>query len=359
MAALSMFVSVAAGRVDRERCSVSYMLELAFSADDVAAVRFAISPAVELAASLQRARRPGLHAACRPWEQTLAGTLRGFDFARLAVVVSPRRWVPDFVTPFPTSPRTTFADQLADIAATDPRVVARDVRAAHPDGLSASLARRLRDPEALRDELVGVLADWWELALEPWWPRILAVLEADIAHRSEQLARDGLAATLAGLDDRVSWQAGGLRLDVAAHGDFRTAVAGHRLPLVPSVFTRWPMTNVSTDRPPYVAYPSRGSVTVWDDGAANGGAAAAATTGDGVAALLGRGRAAILRTLDAPRTPTGLAQRVGVTPSAVSQHLRVLAAARLVERTRRGRRVTYRRTSLGDDLLDSAAQPGR
>jgi DNA-binding transcriptional ArsR family regulator len=116
------------------------------------------------------------------------------------------------------------------------------------------------------------------------------------------------------------------------------------------------MTNVSTDQPPYVAYPSRGSATVWDDDATTrSDAAAGAAAGDTLAALVGRGRAAVLRGLDAPRTPTELAARLGVTPSAVSQHLRVLAGARTVDRIRRGRRVTYRRTPFGDDLLGATA----
>jgi DNA-binding transcriptional ArsR family regulator len=39
-----------------------------------------------------------------------------------------------------------------------------------------------------------------------------------------------------------------------------------------------------------------------------------------------------------------------VTPSAVSQHLRVLFAAGLVTRARHGRQVLYRRSDLGDRL---------
>ncbi|MFI0482630.1 ArsR/SmtB family transcription factor [Actinomadura sp. 9N215] len=45
-----------------------------------------------------------------------------------------------------------------------------------------------------------------------------------------------------------------------------------------------------------------------------------------------------------------LAHRLRVTPSAVSQHLRVLHAAGLITSARQGRRVLYRRTPLGDQL---------
>jgi DNA-binding transcriptional ArsR family regulator len=111
------------------------------------------------------------------------------------------------------------------------------------------------------------------------------------------------------------------------------------------VFTRWPATNVSPERPPFIAYPARGAATVWNDDDEIGSRAA-------LAALLGRGRATVLRALDAPRGPSEIAARIGVTPSAVSQHLRVLARAGLIARNRDGRRVTYRRTTLGDQLAE-------
>nr|WP_307841136.1 ArsR family transcriptional regulator [Streptomyces endocoffeicus] len=46
-----------------------------------------------------------------------------------------------------------------------------------------------------------------------------------------------------------------------------------------------------------------------------------------------------------------------VTPSAVSQHLRVLYATGLVTRARHGRQVLYRRSPLGDRL--AATDPPR
>ena len=46
-----------------------------------------------------------------------------------------------------------------------------------------------------------------------------------------------------------------------------------------------------------------------------------------------------------------LARRLRVTPSAVSQHLRVLHATGLVTRARDGRQVLYRRSGLADRLL--------
>jgi DNA-binding transcriptional ArsR family regulator len=68
--------------------------------------------------------------------------------------------------------------------------------------------------------------------------------------------------------------------------------------------------------------------------------------------LLGRARATLLEALRSPATTTELARALGVTPSAVSQHLAVLRESGLVERERSGRRVGYRITALGTALLD-------
>jgi DNA-binding transcriptional ArsR family regulator len=59
--------------------------------------------------------------------------------------------------------------------------------------------------------------------------------------------------------------------------------------------------------------------------------------------------------LGTPRATIDLAAALGVTPGAVSQHLRVLEGGGLVTRARAGRRVLYRRTELGDRL---ATAPG-
>ncbi|GAA1087542.1 hypothetical protein GCM10009605_26830 [Nocardiopsis composta] len=46
-----------------------------------------------------------------------------------------------------------------------------------------------------------------------------------------------------------------------------------------------------------------------------------------------------------------------MTPSAVSQHLRVLHAAGLVARARDGRHVLYRRSPLGEELARTGEPP--
>ena len=67
----------------------------------------------------------------------------------------------------------------------------------------------------------------------------------------------------------------------------------------------------------------------------------------------------LLTALRSPATTTALARRLGVTPSAVSQHLTVLYRGGLVDKRRSGRAVLYQTTALGLALLgDEAAGAG-
>ncbi|MFC7740629.1 helix-turn-helix domain-containing protein [Nocardiopsis composta] len=73
--------------------------------------------------------------------------------------------------------------------------------------------------------------------------------------------------------------------------------------------------------------------------------------------LLGAPRARLLALLGEPLPTVELARRLRVTPSAVSQHLRVLHAAGLVARARDGRHVLYRRSPLGEELARTGEPP--
>jgi DNA-binding transcriptional ArsR family regulator len=79
--------------------------------------------------------------------------------------------------------------------------------------------------------------------------------------------------------------------------------------------------------------------------------AAQASAPGALAELLGPPRARLLGLLDRPASTTELARRLAVSPSAVSQHLRVLRAAGLLSRARSGRSVLYLRSPLGDQLV--------
>ncbi|MHC3472463.1 ArsR/SmtB family transcription factor, partial [Streptomyces sp. 7R007] len=178
----------------------------------------------------------------------------------------------------------------------------------------------------------------WHALVEPDWPRLRALLEADVAFHSRRLAEVGLGGLLPEINRRFGWQAGTLTVDMRLRHERR--LAGEGLVLMPSVFI-WPDV-VSTFDPPWqptLVYPARGIGGLW--------AEPAAKTPEALVRLLGRGRAAVLAALDEPAATTALAHRLGLAPSSVSAHLTVLRDAGLLTARRYGHQVLYERTPLG------------
>jgi DNA-binding transcriptional ArsR family regulator len=74
--------------------------------------------------------------------------------------------------------------------------------------------------------------------------------------------------------------------------------------------------------------------------------------GTALEAALGAGRASVLKGLvPVPSSTTELARQLHLSPAAVSAHLSRLKAAGLVEPHRSGRRVYYRLSGAGEELL--------
>ena len=143
-----------------------------------------------------------------------------------------------------------------------------------------------------------------------------------------------MAATLAELDPKVSFDHRSVRF--AIPGSWEIDVSGSEIVLIPSVFA-WPGAGVSYD-PPAVIYPARGIFGLWEP---------AAHSAEDLARLIGKPRAALLAALAVPASTTGLAARVGIPVSSVSEHLAILRATGLVSATRTGRYLVHQRTALG------------
>jgi DNA-binding transcriptional ArsR family regulator len=173
------------------------------------------------------------------------------------------------------------------------------------------------------------------------------VLDADIAYRSGLLADRGARALFGDISPDLRWTGDTLVLSEPADPELVISVslAPDGLVLMPSVFN-WPDVSArrSTSTQTTLVYPARGAATVWQ-------AMPAAAAGSAVAELLGTVRARLLDMLRSPATTTALARQLGVTPSAVSQHLAALHRGGLVDRQRSGRSVLYTTTDLGLALL--------
>ncbi|MFY4716961.1 ArsR/SmtB family transcription factor [Streptomyces sp. LaBMicrA B280] len=327
------------------------MISFVLGVEDLADTRFALSPLHETLLSLRVLQDPSLSALHLPWRRSVPGRLGALDTGLLMSLVAVRRTLPDFLTPNPTSFAPAFEEELSVVRQASCARVRRDLLLAHaPDPVPEALRDAAAAPVAgLRDAICDLLRQYWEVAIEPVWPQMRRVLEADMTYRARRLALGGARLLFADMHPNLHWQDGELHICkmISRH---RVEAAGRGLLLMPSVFAHKPAPPVSPDEPPSLVYPSRGVATLW-------GPEMPTIDTTSLVSLLGSSRARLLGLLGEPLPTVELARRLGVTPSAVSQHLRVLRSTGLVTRTRDGRHVLYRRSALGDQLTTTATRP--
>jgi DNA-binding transcriptional ArsR family regulator len=318
------------------------MLELQFSAQDVALTRFAYSPAWELIASVRILKFPGEHPVHRPWvdqvRERVAATRA--DLALLADLVPVHSKIPAFVAPPPHTTTPDLHTELAAMCAVPPDDVRTSLDLLEPPRSEAVAALHADPPAGLR-HLAELMLTYWDAALAPYWPRLRTLCDGDVVHRAHQLAEGGTARLFGHLHPSVSWRDDMLRIRhprVHRHDD----LAGRGLLLTPSVFAPRVFTMTSGAWQPMLRYPPRGLAELWTPRRRSPGA---------LAGVLGRTRAALLAELDSPASTAELAVRSGLTPGGVSQHLTALLAAGLVQRHRAGRYVLYARTTAAETLL--------
>lgn len=314
------------------------MLRYVLNESDVAAVRFGISPLCELGLSLRAIRDPSRFPLQLPWLRRTEAARADLDLDVLTALIDDRLWTPDFLNPRPTSPLTRLDEELDALRQLPAEEFERDLVGVHgrvPEVFAGS--RRV----AVR-RLVDALSELWAATFEPYWPRMRAVLEADVVYRGRQIAQSGLATMLNGISSTVDYEGGVVSVRLKDPNDRVQHIDGLGLTLVPTMFTRRGSAPVG-DGPPMIMYPARGQGALWEaESVANPAA---------VAAVLGETRARLLSALGDPASSTELGVRFGVTASAVNQHLRALRDAGLVVSTRYGHSMLYLRSELGSSLL--------
>ncbi|MCC5476708.1 ArsR/SmtB family transcription factor [Streptomyces barringtoniae] len=315
------------------------MLELEFTTEDLALSRLAISPLWETIASLRVLSDTDGHDGHTlhgPWLTAVRHRLARarLDLRPVTELLTPK--IAAFVAP---APLTSAPDIRLELAA----LRAHPVERIHADLDTLGLPR-YPDPAVAVDRVVTTIEAYWELAVAPYWPRIRAVLEADVRHRAQLLSTGGSRRLFADLDPGLSWEDGrlGVRLRSNRTGTFE--LGGRGLVLGPSAFA-WPRVWLLATPPwqPLLRYPARGTATIWES--------RPAAPSDALTRVVGRPKARLLTLLREPATTTQLAALAGLTVGGASQHLTALRDAGLLRTTRLGRSILYARTETAEALV--------
>src|SRR5829696_4056880 len=330
------------------------MITIPLSTEDLTKVRLAPSTLWETVTSFGVLLHYGRDTVHAPWATRTRRVLPGTDLSPLLAAMCLEKHCPDFLSPPPDASLVGFDEELERLRATPPEVVHTEVQMLvqvekeqfgplSPEK-ELMLEIYLSDPEGSLMRLVDTLQRYHELAIAPYWQRIQEHLEGDTIKRGQILALGGVEALLSGLHPKVSYAGGVLKLDKTC--EVVIEPAGRGITLVPCVFA-WPrvMVLVQPGYQPTLAYGPRGVAKLWSS-------SSPAHNGTAIEAALGAGRASILKNLlPVPTTTTELAHQLHLSPAAVSAHLSRLKAAELVEPHRSGKRVYYRLSGAGEELL--------
>ncbi|MFB7542420.1 helix-turn-helix domain-containing protein [Streptomyces zaomyceticus] len=342
------------------------MLHIRFTAEDMSRVRFAPRPSPV----------PELHAALlmlgAPHEGLLFGRWRGRLLRTLPGAAEPL----GELVPGGAAPR--FLDVLGGTREEGFGLI----RSARPEFVRSELARVYAGqgpvPLWVRALHRGDAAAWGtldraqraahETVLAPVWPLVEDLHRAEFTRYALTAAEQGLAAALAAVapgsrlrDGVWEWpsapsapsvleapevpeaRGAGTAPEAGEAGRAREVrLDGRGLVLLPTFHWRGgPLVQDLPDRPVVLAYPAGGGLPPAPE------PRGARSEDGGLAAALGRTRAAVLRALAEPRTTTDLARRTGIGNATASAHAAALRAAGLITTTRTGRSVHHEQTPLG------------
>jgi DNA-binding transcriptional ArsR family regulator len=315
------------------------MLRLRLGIEDLARTTFAApTPYCELGVSAQVLQRPTSQFR-RLWH--LGRARFPAPARRLLELVPAYGSVPAFLAPeacgcldealdaVQSTPAALIRAEVGDLQSSSPQTPwIRDLAQGRVDAL---------------EELGSVVRIYHDHVMAPLWPTIQRAVAAELWDRAWQLATQGAEATLNTLHRWIRWRDG--ILQIRAPGDADIDLAGSGLQLMPSVWTR-PAVAIGWKQPTLV-YPLRTWSWAHDPGR---------DCHDGLAAVLGKTRARVLRALISEHTTTELASALHISPASASTHAAALRGAGMVTTRREGKAVRHALTQLGQAV--AAATPG-
>jgi hypothetical protein len=318
-----------------------------FSDTDLSKIRFAFSPLWECISSLRVLRNPAMGAMHLPWIKETKKNTKHLNLEPLFTLVrDPKNisnYIPDFLTPPPSTPFPDFKSELETMRNTPHDIVRYDINWNYQDlpTIPAYAQTFMDTPQAALDNLTLQLEAYWNAALETYWTRIRLFLEGDVMLRARQLALGGADLVFNQLHPTLSFKDHTLIQEKSFTKPIKLQDQG--MILVPSAFLSSNVMSMCVDPwQPTMIYPARSSANLWNTPLEPNSA---------LEALLGHGCALVLEALRVPTGTLELAGRLRVAPGNISHHLKRLARAGLVESHRQGRIVYYRHSSRAEEIL--------
>lgn len=319
------------------------MIRLLLGPGDLERVRFAYSPLAEVVESVSIVQSGQIPATYQGWFDQTRKRLRQVDMAVLrAVIPALHARVASFLLAGAWTPSTAIEEQLKMVADCPPKRLRADLKAVWCGQLPPETERILELGGGPR--IAGALWQYWNVAVKPYWPRIRALLGADVAYRTSRLAAGGIEALLSELHPQLELVEHVVQVQGNATGTHREP-GGTGLLLVPCVFAgQQVMADFGVSYVPSIIYGPRGIDDHWPT------AEAPPRHEDGLAAALGRSQSAILVRVGLPKSTSDLARELDQSIPVVGEHLAALRRSGLVTSWQDGRREMSQRTPLATSV---------
>jgi DNA-binding transcriptional ArsR family regulator len=209
-------------------------------------------------------------------------------------------------------------------------------------------ARALADDDGrARTQFARALGSYQKASLDGWMPQVDELVQAE-HHEWARLAAAGPDRLLGSLHPRLAWKPPVLHMDSGVDADVHLGGCG--LLIQPTVFGAGRPWLGSTDTPwpqAVLFVPLRRQLPLGRH---------EPEAHEGLARLLGRTRATILRVIadEGPCNTGQLARRLDCSPATVSNHTEVLRESGLITTVREGQSVRHATTELGAQLRRGA-----
>jgi len=294
------------------------VIRIHFTAADVGRVTFLPEPEPlrETALAARALGRGQTSGTDRRWRRVAGSRVRP-TMGPLLKLISPTGQFPGFLTP--RVDRAGLEAAIECLLETPADLIRAELAPHLPAEIHPYMRALLHGRADARRALGGAVREFHRLVLGPSAIDLGRTYAADLAIRSRTVLAAGSEELLATLHPTVAWQDGCLSFSMPFEYDVK--LAGRGLRLCPSPFVSECLIFDEPGVVPLLVYPAVALPMV--DPAERDSA-------DALADLLGRTRAAVLRSLAAPAGTGQLARRLNISDASASDHARVLRTAGLL-----------------------------